>query len=82
MITPWTQNFIDARLLSTHMWKPPPSSDWPEQISPFMLSSQAAWQLFNLDQSILISPEPIFKYKGQQMSGPDSSSGLTDSLHI
>ena len=29
----------------------------------------------DLFSKISISPEPVFKYMGQQMSGPDSSSG-------
>ena len=34
--------------------KQPASSDWPEQISPLVHSSQTAWQLFNLGQSLEI----------------------------
>ena len=37
-----------------HMAKQHASRDWPEQISPLVHSSQTAWQLFNLSQSLEI----------------------------
>ena len=38
--------------MKTHMAKQPASRDWPENVSPLVLSSQTAGQLFNLRQSV------------------------------
>ena len=51
-ITKWTPNFSDTR--PHQLRKQPASSDWPEQISPLVHSSQTAWQLFDLGQSLEI----------------------------
>ena len=52
---PWS--WLRPQILVTqdsHMSKQPASRDWPEQIAPLVHSSQTAWQLFNLGQSIEI----------------------------
>ena len=48
-----------------HMSKQPASRDWPEQIAPLMHSSQTAWQLFNLGQSIEICIPHLLGHVGQ-----------------
>ena len=46
------QTLVTHNPRQPHMAKQPPSRDWLEQISHLMHSSQAAWQLLNLGQSI------------------------------
>ena len=48
-----------------HMSKQPASRDWPEQIAPLVHSSQTAWQLFNLGQSIEIRIPHLLGHVGQ-----------------
>ena len=48
-----------------HMSKQPASRDWPEQIAPLVHSSQTAWQLFNLGQSIEIRIPHLLGHIGQ-----------------
>ena len=49
----------------SHMSKQPASRDWPEQIAPLVHSSQTAWQLFNLGQSIEIRIPHLLGHVGQ-----------------
>ena len=49
----------------SHMSKQPASRDWPEQIAPLVHSSQTAWQLFNLGQSIEICIPHLLGHVGQ-----------------
>ena len=37
--------------------------------------AQLAFQMLTLLKKIVMRPEPVFKNMGQQMSGPDSSTG-------
>ena len=48
-----------------HMSKQPAPRDWPEQIAPLVHSSQTAWQLFNLGQSIEICIPHLLGHVGQ-----------------
>ena len=48
-----------------HMSKQPASRDWPDQIAPLVHSSQTAWQLFNLGQSIEIRIPHLLGHVGQ-----------------
>ena len=63
MIRPQILVTQDSRQL--YMSKQPPSRDWPEQIAPLVHSSQTAWQLFNLGQSIEIHIPHLLGHVGQ-----------------
>ena len=66
---PWS--WLRSQILVTqdsgqsHMSKQPASRDWPEQIAPLVHSSQTAWQLFNLGQSIEIRIPHLLGHAGQ-----------------
>ena len=47
-LAPWTPNFSDAPLATTHMTDQATHMCWSEQISPLVHSSQATWHHFNL----------------------------------
>ena len=51
-LAPWTPNFSDAPLATTHMTDPATHMCWSEQISPLANSSHATWQPFNLSHCI------------------------------
>ena len=66
---PWswlrTQILVTQDSGQPHMSKQPASRDWPEQIAPLVHSSQTAWQLFNLGQSIEIRIPHLLGHVGQ-----------------
>ena len=73
--TPYNTNVGVQKIPDRAIWKPmvaktnntnPWSSrDWPEQIAPLVHSSQTAWQLFNLGQSIEIRIPHLLGHVGQ-----------------
>ena len=66
---PWSwlrpQNLVAQDSGQSHMSKQPAPRDWPEQIAPLAHSSQTAWQLFNLGQSIEIRIPHLLGHVGQ-----------------
>ena len=66
---PWSwlrpQILVTQDSAQSHMSKQPASRDWPEQIAPLVHSSQTAWQLFNLGQSIEIRIPHLLGHVGQ-----------------
>ena len=66
---PWSwlrpQILVTQDFGQPHMSKQPASRDWPEQIAPLVHSSQTAWQLFNLGQSIEIRIPHLLGHVGQ-----------------
>ena len=66
---PWSwlrpQILVTQDFGQPHMSKQPASRDWPEQIPPLVHSSQTAWQLFNLGQSIEIRIPHLLGHVGQ-----------------
>ena len=51
-LAPWTTNFNDTPLATTHMTDLATHVCWSEQISPLTHSLQATWQPFNLSHCI------------------------------
>ena len=64
-LAPWTPNFSDVPLATTHMTDLVTHMCWSEQISPLAHSSQATWQAFNLSHCIETHNTHPLGYAGQ-----------------